>query len=117
MTIFDKIRIRKRLRSKSIIRVVLDHYIIKKDFIDYYFKMLPKYGFKLISLNFNGLHGHRVSLWCHPKRASKNMVYKSDITLYADNSVISDSSKRPMCEGCVHFNKCHEGGNYLNGRR
>lgn len=115
MTLFDKIRIRKRLRNKSIIRVFLDHYIVKKDFIDYYFKILPKYGFKLISSNFNGLYGRRVSRWCHPKRASKNMVYKPDTILHSDDSVISNLSKKPMCEGCKHFNKCHEGGDYLNG--
>lgn len=115
MTLFNKIRIRKRLRSKDVVRVVIDHDITKKDIIDYYFKTLPKYGFKMIDKGLSDVECHAFSAWCHPKRASKIMVYKPDTTLYADDSVTSNLSKKPMCEGCEHINKCHEGGDYLNG--
>lgn len=115
MTLRDKIRIKKKLKNKSTIRVILDHYIVRKDFIDYYFKILQKYGFKLISQEYNGLNELWKSYWCHPKRANKIMVYKSDATLYYDDSVISNLLKKPMCEGCKHINKCYEEGDYLNG--
>ena len=108
MTIFEKIRIRARLRNKEIFRFIFDHSRVSEDILKYYNIILPKYGFKLLATKTNA-DQNVWSYWCNPNRAKNIKVFDKSQTLYADNKITVDTHKASPCEECVYHSKCFNG--------
>ena len=108
MTIFEKIRIRNRLRNKGTFRFIFNHGLINEDILKYYSIVLPKYGFKLLATKI-GADQNIWSYWCNKNRAKNIKKFNVDQALYADNKITVDMHKASPCEGCAYYSKCFNG--------
>lgn len=112
MNIFKKIKIKRYLKNEKCFMYQIDHKLVNKKLLNYYLKMLPKYGFKAVGERKNKEGNSIISVYCNKERAEKVKVYDDVMELYADNSLVSTPSNTTyVCSKCKYYSEClGEGG-------